>query len=126
MRIARIKNKYFFESDKPEGTHHYAVYYDKSTHRNRAVPLTHLYVKDGKRFEQVRKKFISIEKFKEFDVPSGVWNYYYADDINGNKINLKHNDVKDIGTRYLSQKQSNRIKKFANSKYSRNKKNPHG
>lgn len=113
MRIAKIQNKYFFESDKPNGTHTYAVYYDKATQRNRAVPLTHLYVKDKKRFSQVKKGKIQIEKFKEFDDPSGVWNYYYSQNIKGEKISLKHPDIKKVENRYLSTKQSGRIKKFA-------------
>lgn len=50
MRLVRIKNKYLYESDNPEGVHTYAVYYDKKTKRNRAVALTHLYQKDEKRF----------------------------------------------------------------------------
>lgn len=61
MRLAKIKNKYFYKDNNPEGTHHYAVYYDKASKRNRAVPLTHLYVKDKKRFSQVKKGKIRIE-----------------------------------------------------------------
>ena len=74
MRLFKIKNKYLFKSDKPHGTHTYAVYKDKKTGENRAVALTHLYVKDDKRFQQVKKGNIAITKFKEFDVPSGVKN----------------------------------------------------
>ena len=102
MRLAKIKNKYLFKGDKPEGTHTYAVYYDKPSKRYRAVALTHLYVKDDKRFKQVKKGNIRIEKFKEFDVPSGVKNYYYD----------KNNVIK-TEKRYLSKSQSERIKKFA-------------
>jgi hypothetical protein len=123
MRLAKIKNKYLFKGDKPEGTHTYAVYYDKPSKRYRAVALTHLYVKDDKRFKQVKKGNIRIEKFKEFDVPSGVQNYYYDTTTTGRKIDLsdKSNVIK-TEKRYLSKKQSERIKKFATKKYS-NKKN---
>ena len=89
MRLAKIKNKYLFDSDNPKGTHTYAVYYDKKNKETRAVALTHLYVKDDKRFKQVKKGNIKIEKFKEFDVPSGVQNYYYSRNKKGKKINLK-------------------------------------
>lgn len=123
MRLAKIKNKYFYKDNNPEGTHYYAVYYDKASKRNRAIPLTHLYVKDGKRFEQVKKKFIKVEKFKEFETPSGVWNYFYVDDVNGNKIDLKHADVLKVENRYLSKKQSDRVKSFSKNPY--NKKNSH-
>lgn len=123
MRLAKIKNKYLFKGDKPEGTHTYAVYYDNPSKRYRAVALTHLYVKDDKRFKQVKKGNIRIEKFKEFDVPSGVQNYYYDTTTTGRKIDLsdKSNVIK-TEKRYLSKKQSERIKKFATKKYS-NKKN---
>ncbi|MCD8372198.1 MAG: hypothetical protein LUD27_02725, partial [Clostridia bacterium] len=62
MRLVKIKNKYLFDSNNPEGTHTYAVYRDNKTHELRAVALTHLYVKDEKRFKQVRKGNIHIEK----------------------------------------------------------------
>lgn len=118
MRLAKIKNKYFFKSDKPEGTHTYAVYYDRQSKRYRAVALTHLYVKDDKRFKQVKKGNIRIEKFKEFDVPSGVKNYYYDKTTSGKKIDLsdKKNIIK-TSKRYLSKTQSERIKKFAKYNY---------
>lgn len=121
--MSKIKNKYLFKGDKPEGTHTYAVYYDKPSKRYRAVALTHLYVKDDKRFKQVKKGNIRIEKFKEFDVPSSVQNYYYDTTTTGRKIDLsdKSNVIK-TEKRYLSKKQSERIKKFATKKYS-NKKN---
>lgn len=122
MRLAKIKNKYLFQSDNPEGTHTYAVYYDRMSKRYRAVALTHLYVKDDKRFKQVQKGNIRIEKFKEFDVPSGVQNYYYDKTISGRKIDLSDKiNVKKISKRYLAKTQSERIKKFATKKYSSKK-----
>lgn len=113
MRLAKIKNKYLYNSDNPNGTHTYAVYYDKKTKQNRAVALTHLYVKDDKRFKQVKKGNIMISKFKEFDTPTGVQNYYYSKTIKGNKINLKDNDVVKVNKRYLPKKQADKIKNFA-------------
>lgn len=61
MRLAKIKNNYLFKGDKPDGTHTYAVYYDKPSKRYRAVALTHLYVKDDKRFKQVKKGNIRVK-----------------------------------------------------------------
>lgn len=118
MRLAKIKNKYLFKGDKPEGTHTYAVYYHRPTKRYRAVGLTHLYVKDDKRFKQVKKGNIRIEKFKEFDVPSGVQNYYYDKTVNGGKIDLTDKiAVTKIEKRYLSKTQSERVKNFAKFDY---------
>ena len=113
MRLAKIRNKYLFESDKPNGTHTYAVYYDKQTKQNRAIALTHLYIKDEKRFKQVRKGNIMITNFKEFETPTGVQNYYYSQNTKGKKINLKDADVVKIHKRYLPKKQADKLKKFA-------------
>ena len=77
MRLVRIKNRYLFKGNNPNGTHTYATYYDRQNKRYNAVQLTHLYVKDANRFRQVQRGNIMITKFKEFDVPSGVRNQYY-------------------------------------------------
>lgn len=123
MRLVKIKNKYLFNSDNPNGTHTYAVYFDRKSRENRAVGLTHLYVKDDKRFKQVKRGNIAITKFKEFDVPSGVQNYYYGRNIYGDYINLTDRDnVVKVGTRYIGKKQSDFIVKFAKNRYSKGKK----
>ena len=114
MRLAKIKNKYLFNSNNPEGIHTYAVYYHYPTKRYRAVGLTHLYIKDEKRFKQVSKGNIKIEKFKEFDVPSGVRNFYFDKTVMGKKIDLTDKkNVIQLEKRYIPKNQSNRIKKFA-------------
>ncbi len=51
MRLVKIKNRYLFNSSNPNGHHTYAVYYDKAKKENHAVALTHLSVKDNKRFK---------------------------------------------------------------------------
>lgn len=113
MRLAKIKNRYMFNSKNPNGNHTYAVYYDKATKSYRAVQLTHLYIKDDVRFKQVKRGNIMVEKFNEFSVPSGVRNEFYYKNSTGGKINLKHKDVIDITNRHLSSKQSQRIINFA-------------
>ena len=113
MRLAKIKNRYLFKSNNPNGNHSYAVYYDRSSRSYRAVGLTHLYVKDNARFKQVQKGHIMVTKFKEFDVPSGVKNSYFSKNSAGGKIDLKHKDVLSVTKRHLSKKQANNIKKFA-------------
>lgn len=116
MRLVKIKNKYLFQSNKPHGNHTYAVYYDRKNKEYRAIGLTHLYVKDKKRFIQVAKGNIHVEKFKEFDTPTGVKNSYFNRNIKGNKINLKDKDIISVTKRHLSKVQSNRIKAFAKRK----------
>ena len=113
MRLVKIKNLYLFKSNNPNGTHTYATYYDRKNKRYNAVQLTHLYVKDEKRFKQVSKGTIQIMKFKEFDVPSGVRNQYYTKNVNGGKIDLKDKNVTYIAKNHLSKKQSDKIKLFA-------------
>ncbi len=64
-------------------------------------------------FLQVNKGNIKVEKFKEFDVPSGVVRKIYDTNIHGGNINLKDKkNVEKVYSRYLSKKQSSRIKKF--------------
>ncbi len=114
MRLAKIKNKYMYET-KPgdKGTHTYLVFFDRKKKRYNAAQLTHLYIKDNKRFVQVNKGLIKVEKFKEFDVPSGVKKHVYENNIYGGNINLKdRKNVRKVYSRYLSKKQSSRIKKF--------------
>ena len=114
MRLAKIKNRYLFKSSNPNGTHSYAVYFDRKSKSYRAVGLTHLYVKDNKRFQQVQKGHIMVTKFKEFDVPSGVKNSYFVKNTSGGKININDaSNVTLISQRYLSKKQSSMIKGFA-------------
>lgn len=119
MRLAKIKNKYLYKGDNPNGNHTYAVYYDKKNKETRAVALTHLYVKDDKRFRQIKNGLIRVEKFKEFETPSGVKNYYYSKSVNGKKIDLKNKNVVSVSKRYLSKAQSDRIKKFAHKNYNK-------
>lgn len=114
MRLAKIKNKYMFETTKNDnGTHHYLVYYDRKHKRYNAIQLTHLYIKDNKRFRQVKKGLIKVEKFKEFDVPSGVKREVYISNSKGGRINIKDKqNVEHVYPRYISKKQSDRILKF--------------
>ena len=118
MRIAKIKNKYMYETSPDDNrAHHYLIFYDRKKKQYNAVQLTHLYIKDKKRFTQVKNGLIKIEKFKEFDVPSGIKKEIFTSNIFGKKIDLKDkNNVLSISNRHLSKSQSNRIKRFINKK----------
>ena len=117
MKLVKIKNRYFYNSDNPNGNHLYAIYKDRKSKELRAVALTHIYNKDLNRFNQIRRGNIMVAKFKNYEVPSGVKNYYYATDINGNKIDLSNRDVIDIVKNGIGIKQSKKIKKFAQQRY---------
>ena len=107
-----------YKTDKNDkGTHNYLVYFNKKTRRYNAVQLTHLYIKDKERFKQVKKGNILLEKFKEYDVPSGVKNHIYTTNIYGGAINLNDKEnVQQVGKRHLSSYQTNRILTFVNKK----------
>lgn len=127
MRLAKIKNKYMFDCSKydskdqskqnksinPEGTHYYLVFYDVKKKCYVAIQTTHLYYKDEKRFKQVKKGFIIVEKLKEFEVPTGIKKDVYNNNTSGGPIDLTDKEnVRFVSKRYLSSKQSNRIKNF--------------
>ena len=93
MRLAKIKNRYMFDSDNPQGVHTYVTYTDKKSKEVRAIPTTHLYVPDKANMEKLRKGLLCKVKFPNYDAVSGVHNYYYAKDSKGRDIDLKNNDV---------------------------------
>lgn len=114
MRIAKIKNIYMYKTRKDDqGSHHYLVFFDRKNRRYDAVQLTHLYKKDEKRFAKIRNGLLLKEKFKEFDVPSGVGNQIYASNTSGGKIDLKDKrNVTFVSKRHISKKQKARIERF--------------
>ena len=116
MRLAKIKNKYMYKGDNGDGCHHYLIFFNRKEKRYNAIQLTHLYLKDKNRFSRVKKGLLKIEKFKEFDVPSGVKNEVINHNVNGLKIDLKNENVINISKRYISKKQRTRIMSFINKK----------
>ena len=114
MRIAKIKNKYMYSTtENDNGSHYYIVFYDNKNKRYNAVQLTHLYTKDKNRFVKVKKGLIKIEKFKEFEVPSGVKKGIYVKNSFGGKIDINDKRYVDkVCKRYLNKKQSDRIIEF--------------
>ena len=119
MRLVRIRNRYLFNSNNPNGNHVYAVYYNRRTKQNRAVALTHLYNKDPKRFEQVRRGNIMVTCFRSLKLPTGVQNYYYTKNIYGKNINLKDKDIVKVSKHYIPKRQSDIIKRFAYKDYNK-------
>lgn len=116
MRIAKIKNRYMFNSSKPNGTHDYLVYKDRTTNEVRAIELTHLYKPDRYRFLQIRNGILKKMRFKHRETPSGVNNGYLNKNINGQPLDLNHKDVNLNVYRkvYISNKQKQDILRFAN------------
>ena len=101
MHLVKIKNRYFYKSDKGDSTHTYAVYMDSKTGEVRAVPTTHLFVPDEKNMEKLHKGLLCKVNLPGYETPSGVHNYYYNQNINGKQINLQDNDIDVIKLRWL-------------------------
>jgi hypothetical protein len=108
----KIRDRFLFNSSTPNKEHTYAVYYDRKNKEYRAVQLTHLYLKDEERFKKLNKGLFLKEKFKRFEVPSGVRNYYYSKDVSGNNFMPEKVAAYDIDKKHLPKAQSDRIKKF--------------
>jgi len=119
MKIVKIKNRYMFNSSKPNGTHDYLVYKDRTTNEVRAIELTHLYNRDNYNFCLINRGILKKMRFKHRETPSGVNNGYFTKDINGKPIDLNHKDVNlNAYRKYrISNKQFYDVIRFARRKY---------
>lgn len=113
--LAKIKDGYLFKSDKVDKEHTYVVYLDSKTNEIRAVPTTHLYLPDMDKMEELKRNHLRKVKFAGYETPSGVENYYYVTDVNGNLIDLSHTGIK-IDKTPLPTKQAQVIINFAKNK----------
>lgn len=112
MRLAKIKNRYLFNSSKPTQEHTYAVFEDAESKEIRAIPATHLYVPDEINMSKLHNGLLRKVKFAGYETPSGVENYYHNTNVEGKPIDLKHSDIK-IDKTPIPQKQAQIIKAFA-------------
>ncbi len=112
MKLAKIKNRYIFHSENPNGYHTYLVYYDKRDKKNYAITTTHLYKPDGKRMSQVRTGVYKKMTLPGFETPSGVYYKPTKKNVFGTDINLRSKDVKIKQS--LSKSQSKKILRFIN------------
>lgn len=119
MKLAKIKDGYLFKTDNPNGTHTYAVYYDRGKREYRAIPTTHLYREDPNRMKEKKAGALMQVKFPSVFLPSGVKDYYHTTDVNGNKINVKSKNVQFISNKHIPKKLSDRVKRHAKGRYSR-------
>lgn len=110
MKIVKIKNKYMFNSAKPEQEHTYLHYYDRKAKETRLIQTTHLYEIPPKKRQNLRYGVLKEFKFKDSYLPSGVNNHYLNTDINGKKLPYRSNMYKYVGT--VSQKQAKKVLSF--------------
>ena len=99
-----------YKSDNPNGVHTYAVYKDRKSNKYRAIQLTHLY--ENRKEHQIKSGYLKVEKFKQFDYPTGVHNSYYDKDVHGNSLYFGKN-TKHLKIGNIPDKQAKRIKNFA-------------
>ncbi len=118
MRLAKIRNRYMFNSNKPTQEHIYAVYTDYTTKEVRAIEATHLYIPDEENMNKVKRGLLRKVRFNGYETPSAVYNSYYDTNIEGKPIDLLHADVR-VDKTPIPQKQAKAIKDFAKSKRKR-------
>lgn len=110
--LANIKNKYMFNSDKPEQEHCYVVYFDEKSQELRAIETTHLYKADEKNMNKLKRNLLHKVHFEGNDTPSGTNNYYYNTDINGLPLDLTNKSIK-LNEKELPESLATEIKNFA-------------
>ena len=125
MKLVKIKNKYMYEGDNPNGVHIYAVFQDSITKKTKAVRTTHLY--ESKKQKKLERGQLLVMKLPKLLHPSGITNELIETDVHGDALNLKAVKAQNIApgkATYLSKKQSEKIKAFAKSKKRKKKKTP--
>ena len=118
MKLYSIKDRYLFKTDQPNGSHTYAVYYDRRRKGYCAVPTTHLYKADPKRFRQKESGFLKEMKLPGILLPSGIKDYAHITDVNGHKLNMKNPNVKELSKKHLPKRLSSQILDHARGRYS--------
>jgi hypothetical protein len=119
MRLARIKNKYLYNGDNPNGWHWYLVYLDKSTRKYRLIQINHLYELDAKRAAKLQKGLALKEKLPVYEVPSLVDARYYDSDKDGQPIHLDNKNVVEIVKNHIAPEKAKRIQNFAQKRVKR-------
>lgn len=114
MKLAKIKNRYIFHSENPNGYHTYLVYYDKRDKKNYAITTTHLYKADPKRMGQVRDGKYKKVKLPGFELPSGVYHKPNKTTAWGSDIDIHSKDVHLKQT--ISKSKAKSILRFINGK----------
>ncbi len=117
MKLYRIEDGYLFKTDQPNGTHTYAVYYDRRRKEYCAIPTTHLYKPDIKRMKQKESGYLMQAKLPGIALPSGVKNYAHTTDVNGRKINVKDPRVREVSKKHLPKFLSGKILDHACGRY---------
>lgn len=112
MKIVKVRNHLMYHDQaNPNGYHYYAFYWNKKYNRYNAVRLTHIAIKDSKRYTQADRGLIKPIRIKQLDkyADNGITKDNYISDINGNRLNP------NIGTTVIvkvSDTSASKIKRF--------------
>jgi hypothetical protein len=115
MKLIKIRNKFMFKSNNPNGTHTYLHYYNRKKKEVRLIQTTHLYEIPIKKQVAIKNGFLKEVKFKNLYLPSGVRDKYFRSDLNGKK--LPYNSKKYLSPVTIPNKQAFSIIKFAKKLY---------
>lgn len=99
IKLLKIKDSYVFDSKRTKGSHWYFVGNNKKDGMY-LRGVTHLYIPDKKRFNQVNQGILVKARVKSFATPQGVKTNIITSDSNGNKFNefdIKKNTVESKG-----------------------------
>lgn len=113
MRIAKIKNKYMYKGNKPNGWHWYLIFFNRKKKRYEAIQTTHLYEIPPKKLRRLKKGEMIEEKIFKKGFPSGVkGTIFVKNSVDGGNIDPKCSHFLYISKNHLSKDQSKRIKRF--------------
>ncbi len=88
MILIKLKDSDMFGGG-PNKSHLYLARKVRNKDEYRLNQLTHLYIKDPKRFSQVKRGLLKKVKVSGIDIPSGMKVEIMDKDFNGNKITYK-------------------------------------
>ena len=77
----------------PSHSYQYIVYTDKYTGENVAIATSHLYIRDEKRFKQLRQSAGIVVDLPGFKTPSFIKNKSYVFNVKDQPIDFAHRDV---------------------------------
>lgn len=116
VHVAKIKNRYMHKNASPAERnkfHHYLIYHDKHTGNNVAVQTTHLYVKDPKRFKQLKSGMGIKLSLPGLETPSMVTKKMYITNAKDKPIDFAHRDVRVKSK--LSKSKARKVYRYVNS-----------
>ena len=117
MKIVKIRDGLMFNSNNPGNWHYYALFYNRRYRKYNAIRLTHIAIKDSRRYQRANNGLILPIRLKQIDkyADSGITRERYINDINGNNLNA---NIGQVVIPKVSGYSSQKIKNYGNRCYS--------